>query len=236
MVDGIRLDICFTATRTAKLVSYHQSRCILIYRCDSHLLPVSPPPSFTLPPPASIILPAPSINDPHAKVKRTATWRWLDDDWSTVRAGQGSNGSNTTVVQPSPIADSELSAGGHVPRSLSMSFGTSPPSQHDDSNSAISGVRAPSIAEQAFAKGLERLKARTGTPQAKPPSPRSSVELVRPRTGSQASEDLESMQSQSMQPMLSVSSTSVNQAPTETIRERDDVSPTTPHPGVVLME
>lgn len=102
-----------------------------------------------------------------------------------------------------------------------MSFGTSPPHHQDDFNSTnpvTSGVRAQSIAEQAFAKGLERLKARTGTTQGKPPSPRSSVELVRPRTGSQASEDLESMQ-----PMM-MSSASGGQVPMETIREKDDVS------------
>lgn len=199
----------------------------LTSRCDSHLLPVSPPPSFTLPPPASIILPAPTANDPHAKVKRTATWRWLDDDWSTVRAGQGST--NATVIHPPPIAESEASGSGHAPRSLSMSFGTSPPPHQDDANAnanpqnsaTSSGVRAQSIAEQAFAKGLERLKARTGTPQGKPPSPRSSVELVRPRTGSQASEDLESIQ-----PMMMSTSTG-GQVPMESIRERDDVSAST---------
>lgn len=97
-----------------------------------------------------------------------------------------------------------------------MSFGTSPP--HVDDTSASAGPRTQSIAEQAFAKGLERLKARTITPQGKAPSPRSSVEMARPRTGSQASEDLEPMQA-----MTSAAVPAGSQMPTETIREKDDV-------------
>lgn len=179
-------------------------------RCDSHLLPVSPPASFSLPPSASIVLPAPTKSDPHAKVKRTATWKWLDDDWSIVRAGQGQS-SSITVQAPSPIEPE--SSFSHIPRSLSISLGSSPPHVED-------GPRTQSIAEQAFTKGLERLKARTITPQGKQTSPRSSVEMVRPRTGSGASEDLEGVQMQGMTGAANPAS----HVPTETIREKDDVS------------
>jgi hypothetical protein len=65
------------------------------------------------------------------------------------------------------------------------------------------------------------LKARTITPQGKQTSPRSSVEMVRPRTGSGASEDLEGVQMQGM----TGAANPVSHVPTETIREKDDVSP-----------
>lgn len=225
MVDGPRLDIGTIATGTSQLVSPPctgtdtgvmslSTHTDVRLRCDSHLLPVSPPPSFTLPPPASILLPAPTLTDPNAKVKRTATWRWLDDDWIIIRAGAGAGPGGSTAashpVSPSPVAEGDTTSA--RPSSSLMSFGTSP----DEST----GVRAQSMAEQAFTKGLERLKARTTTPQAKaPPSPRSSVELVRPRTGSQASEDMESMQ----QPMVGAAATA-GQVPTEVIREKDDAT------------
>ena len=142
-------------------------------------------------------------------MKRTATWKWLDDDWSIVRAGQ--SGSNPiSVTAPSPVPESE-STFSHIPRSLSISLGSAP---QDD------GPRTQSIAEQAFTKGLERLKARTITPQGKQTSPRSSVEMVRPRTGSGASEDLEGVQMQGM----TGAANPATHVPTETIREKDDVS------------
>jgi hypothetical protein len=117
------------------------------------------------------------------------------------------------------------SLGSHIPRSLSISLGSSP--SHDETTGA--GPRTQSIAEQAFTKGLERLKARTITPSGKPPSPRSSVEFVRPRTGSQASEDLEPMQGMMAGAPLG------SQVPTETIREKDDVSPTSLREGFELI-
>jgi hypothetical protein len=92
-----------------------------------------------------------------------------------------------------------------------MSLGSAP--QED-------GPRTQSIAEQAFTKGLERLKARTITPQGKQTSPRSSVEMVRPRTGSGASEYLEGVQMQGM----TGAANPISHVPTETIREKDDVS------------
>jgi hypothetical protein len=109
-----------------------------------------------------------------------------------------------------------------------MSFGTSPP-HIEDTSAQHAGPRTQSIAEQAFAKGLERLKARTITPQGKAPSPRSSVDFARPRTGSQASEDLEPMQA-----MTGAAVPAGNQMPTETIREKDDVSDTSQHSEIGL--
>jgi hypothetical protein len=83
---------------------------------------------------------------------------------------------------------------------LSASFGSSPPTASQSSvfdEGLAAGVRAHSIAEQAFTKGLQRLKARTdglGVGGAvKPASPtRTSIDsgVKRGRTGSHASEDL----------------------------------------------
>lgn len=165
--------------------------------CDSHLLPVPPPPSYTLPPPSSVVLPAPTKSDPNAKVKRTATWRWVDDDWSIVRAGARKSASPAAPAVPSvPIAVHEseaedFSMGQSPPRPSAGMLGTSPTASAESTLFATS--RAQSIAEQAFTKGLERLKTRTTSPVATtkvPASPRGSFEISRARTGSQASEDI----------------------------------------------
>jgi hypothetical protein len=163
--------------------------------CDSHLLPVPPPPSYTLPAPSSIVLPTPTKGDPNATVRRTATWRWLDDDWSIVRAGPGN--ANASPSMP-PQASGTLTGGtvsdtaegfavGHSPpKSFTSSFGTSP----EDTVSPTS--RAQWIAEQAFTKGLGRLKARTATSPVsttKLASPRASVEIQRGGAGSHVSEE-----------------------------------------------
>ena len=87
------------------------------------------------------------------------------------------------------------------------------------------------MAEQAFTKGLERLKARTTSPTG-PPSPkaapgtslaaavgspsRTSGEFQRVRKGSQASEDIKEFEQ------------SGPAAPVETIVEKDDVSASHP--------
>lgn len=81
------------------------------------------------------------------------------------------------------------------------------------SASSATSARTQSIAEQAFTKGLERLKARTASPAAKPSPTRTSGELQRPRTGSQASEDSENASTPLAVP-----------PPMEVIREKDDVS------------
>ena len=190
----------------------------LIFRCDSHLLPASPPGAFSLPASTSIVLPAPTLSDPDAKVRRTATWKWLDDDWSIVRAGAGARATSST-----PLTTSTPTIGGVTPntfddidgsasssstgrmaspakaRPASGIFGTSP---SDDITSPSfsgtgTGVRAQSIAEQAFTKGLERLKRSAAPVVAGVTSPRSSGEFTRPGAGgasdrrtSQASDDL----------------------------------------------
>lgn len=192
--------------------------------CDSHLLPVSPPASFPLPTSSSIVLPHPTKMDPEGKVKRIAEWKWLDDDWSIVRAGPGLSNMPAPTV-PSPVVPDDDASGFHVPvqRNSVGSFGSSPPTTTAEEIQSA-GARAQSIAEQAFTKGLERLKARTTSPagtSARPQSmilgsspQRTSGEFKRGRTGSQASEDLKELEGH------------VTTAPmtTETIVEKDDVT------------
>lgn len=96
--------------------------------CDGHLLPVSPPVAFQLPPPSSIDLPAPTKSDPNGMVRRTATWRWLDDDWSVVR--------KTGKDAISPVTSSRPSS-----------------TVFEESNG-----RGPSVVEQTLQKGLGKLK------------------------------------------------------------------------------
>ncbi|ORX36664.1 integral peroxisomal membrane peroxin-domain-containing protein [Kockovaella imperatae] len=200
--------------------------------CDSHLQPVSPPASFSLPPSSSVILP--NAGKEGGRVKRTAIWKWYDDDWSIVRAGANAQGSQSTANPvPSPSIDED---GSHTTsldskrRSFS-GLGTSPSNSNLDDSMA---GRAHSMAEQAFTKGLERLKARTTSP-AGPPSPknssgatlaagmtspgRTSGEFQRARKGSQASED-----AKDNDPTQGGASSSSGAAPIETIAEKDDVS------------
>ena len=208
--------------------------------CDSHLLPVSPPASFSLPPSSSMILP--STDGGGGSIKRTAVWEWYDDDWSIVRAGAAAGQatmsppqvSTATVPPPAPMEDSESGSHGAGEKRRSFSgMGTSPSNSTLDESMA---GRAHSIAEQAFTKGLERLKARTTSPTNAPASPkagtastasmgglgglaspgRTSGEFQRGRKGSQASEDLKESEAQ-----VQVQS---NPVPMETIAEKDDVS------------
>ena len=171
--------------------------------CDNHLQPVSPPASYTLPAPSAIVLPNPTKADPKGRVKRIATWQWLDDDWSIVRAGQGPGTVSGSAAIPSSILEDDGLGGFNLPISArpvsSSGLGTSPTNGAlEDSLGSPAGTRTQSIAEQAFTKGLERLKARTGTttaparPQSMTlPSPRrTSEEFQRGRKGSQASDDL----------------------------------------------
>ncbi|WVR07020.1 hypothetical protein IAU60_004059 [Kwoniella sp. DSM 27419] len=211
--------------------------------CDLHLQPVSPPSSFTLPAPSSVILPAPTAEDPQARVLRTATWKWLDDDWAIVRAGAGLAASSASaasahVAGPTvPDADDHGYMVNHQrrqsnsssrPTSFVSPFGSSPPkpSTATMEETLSPGARAQSIAEQAFTKGLEKLKARTASvaatatgPAATSPS-RKSIDSVRGRTGSQASEDahshLEDFKHAQTQVQLPVH--------TETIVERDEAT------------
>ncbi|WWC89313.1 uncharacterized protein L201_004234 [Kwoniella dendrophila CBS 6074] len=157
--------------------------------CDNHLQPVSPPQSFILPQSTSIIVPQPTVNDPKAKVQRTSNWKWLDDDWHTVKQGPaalltsttgGSAKQNQTIPSPTipqhhddehgftvpnqPQNTGNTTSGGASsrPTSFISTFGSSPPTATGE-DTLSPGARAQSIAEQAFTKGLERLKARTAS-------------------------------------------------------------------------
>jgi hypothetical protein len=202
--------------------------------CDSHLLPASPPATFPLPSAASILLPAPTKSDLQSRVKRVATWRWLDDDWSVVRSGMASGIPTTNQAPQAPPSPPEPENQGQVPnpsqpRSISGSLGTSPQNQVSSAlDEAMSAkARAHSLAEQAFTKGLERLKARTGSPAGTggllgsvgvgAGSPvKSTTEAKRGRTGSQASEDLKDL--------VDIGHAGPSAAPGETIPNKDDVS------------
>jgi len=197
--------------------------------CDLHLLPVSPPASYPLPSPSSIILPYPTKADPNGKVKRIAEWRWLDDDWSIVRAGPGALSAipSMPAIPVAPPTIPEDDTGYTIPNSKSGgSLSTSPPTASVpamEEPQTTSG-RAQSIAEQAFTKGLERLKARTASPATSNGRPQSMVissspqrnsgEFKRGRVGSFASEDSKDEPSASAAAPIA----------TETIVEKDDVS------------
>lgn len=199
--------------------------------CDSHLLPVSPPASFFLPASASVVLPNPTPTDPHAQVKRTAVWKWVDDDWQIVRAGVGLNGqpitspaTGSSPTMPDASGTGEGVEPGHQPRSLSMSFGSSPPKTEEPVSATTA---AKHMAEQAFTKGLQRLKERTGAPgssasnRASTTSPsRHSADMTRARTSSQASEDLKTLE------MESQGTAVLPPVPLETILEKDDATDT----------
>ena len=118
--------------------------------CDVYLNPTSPPQGFTLPSETTIYLPEPRKGDPAGRARRTARWRWVDEEWIVVRKlGQGKIGAGLSAA--TPVADRPSHA------SASSIAG------------AVSPVITPAtpeepkkgIAEQAFVKGLERLKART---------------------------------------------------------------------------
>lgn len=112
--------------------------------CDVYLNPTSPPQGFALPRETVVYLPEPRKGDPGGRMKRTARWRWVDEDWIVVRKVVA-NGRIASAIASTP-ADRPSSV--HSPSTLSVSAG---------------GAEEPKkgIAEQAFVKGLERLKART---------------------------------------------------------------------------
>lgn len=148
--------------------------------CDSHLLPVPPPATFPLPSSSTATLPFPTKKDPNGKVKRTAIWRWIDDDWSIVRKPQGGDASSASVankrdsrsfsissqedIEPAQAGGGGSSTGYTLGSQASQIIGGG---QHYPS-SVLHDEGAPqkttSLAEQAFVKGLERLKGRTGSP------------------------------------------------------------------------
>jgi hypothetical protein len=118
--------------------------------CDVYLNPTSPPQGFTLPSETTIYLPEPRKGDPTGRVRRTARWRWVDEEWVVVRKlGQGKITSGLSAT--SPVADRPSHAA-----TTSISGALSPTITPATPEEPKKG-----IAEQAFVKGLERLKART---------------------------------------------------------------------------
>ncbi|OCF36853.1 hypothetical protein I316_01450 [Kwoniella heveanensis BCC8398] len=236
--------------------------------CDLHLQPVSPPQSFSLPATTSVVVPAPTPDDPNGRVLRTASWKWLDEDWSIVRAGPGLAGAthvpiggstqyapagSTSPIVPSSVDDSsgysvnpqsqaqskphhhhhhnqQPSSSSSRPTSFISSFGTSPPKGSGLEESTLSpGARAQSIAEQAFTKGLERLKARTASvaagATASSSSPRKSFESTRVRTGSQASTSISDDAHGSLEEIAQQAQVGMNvPVHMETIVEKDDAT------------
>nr|ODN88336.1 hypothetical protein L203_02949 [Cryptococcus depauperatus CBS 7841] len=214
--------------------------------CDSHLLPVSPPSAFTLPAPVSVVINTATVTDQYARIMRVAKWKWLDEDWSIVRSGMGAS-SYSQAAQPAPVqqsSDNDIHTGFSVfsnssnqtqhlsqarsssrPLSLLNAISTSPTSNlhASDDGTPWAGNRAQSIAEQAFTKGLEKLKPRgmgTNAAASAIGSPRASGEMTRGKTGGHdASEDDIAWDSG----LASTQPGSVNTAPipSETLPESD---------------
>lgn len=111
--------------------------------CDVYLNPSSPPQGFSLPRETVVYLPEPRRGDPAGRVKRTARWRWVDEDWIVVRKLQGTGRVAAAVVATPDRPD----------HARSVSTSSAPAGTGDEPKKGI--------AEQAFVKGLERLKART---------------------------------------------------------------------------
>lgn len=159
--------------------------------CDAHLLPVSPPVAFTLPPPTSIDLPAPTKSEPRAQVRRTATWRWLDDDWIVYKK-TGDTSVPTTTTKPASISDESdaITISPAEPKSSTPKPGSRPSSGVFGTSPEDSAhIRAPSLAEAAFAKGLGRLKAVAPLSGPSGVSP-TKAGTPRARTASEASSDM----------------------------------------------
>lgn len=118
--------------------------------CDIYLNPASPPSSFTLPPESVSFLPEPRKGDPRGKTRRTAKWRWIDEDWSVVkRIGEGklATGSGSSA-NPAQLHDRAGSSS-----SNNKEEHDHPPSEEHP--------KSKGLAEQALMKGMEKLKQRT---------------------------------------------------------------------------
>lgn len=127
--------------------------------CDMYLNPASPPSSFTLPSETVIYLPEPRKNDPNGRVKRTAKWRWIDEDWSVVRKTGGVTAGGTKEGAADPSGGSDL--GTSHGRKPSTSAGSGGADGDGHPTPADGGSKPKGLAEQAFVKGLEKLKQRT---------------------------------------------------------------------------
>lgn len=147
--------------------------------CDMYLNPASPPSSFTLPGETVIYLPDPRKGDPNRRVKRTAKWRWIDEDWSAVkRTGKEALRSETAggagaVAGAGAGSGAGVGVGGgsgelgtpaHIRKSSSASLDIA--ENHAQAPAHASSLAdktttTKGLAEQAFVKGLEKLKART---------------------------------------------------------------------------
>lgn len=122
-----------------------------------------------------------------------------------VPAQAGAQASDGNAISPGPIRPASVHSAHSITDDLSIS-------------------RAQSLAEHAFTKGLERLKARTATPATtvKAASPRSSAEISRGRSESQASDDLQTIAEGLPVPAPAVSM--VPTVPAEIICERDEAT------------
>ena len=75
--------------------------------CSATLQPVSPPIAFPLPASTTVYMPSPM--SPTGRVKRTARWRWAEDEWRvTVRKEPGVG--VTRVVKPLPTVKEDMSS------------------------------------------------------------------------------------------------------------------------------
>lgn len=83
--------------------------------CSASFQPVSPPMAFPLP--ASTTVYMPSSSSPTGRVKRTARWRWAEDEWRvTVRKEPGT--ASSRVVKPLPSVKEDSSSATRILRAV----------------------------------------------------------------------------------------------------------------------
>lgn len=121
--------------------------------CDIYLNPSSPPNAFVLPSDSVMYLPEPKVGDPGGRTRRTSRWHWVDEDWSVVKK----SGQIDTAQNPSRGSMDQA----RPPASPSQNQFGAPTEQAPQHHSSSPDEPKKGVAEQAFVKGLERLKART---------------------------------------------------------------------------